>query len=947
MMRGTVLALLLLSCGGTPPGGGVPVDGASDGSLPGCSRDQDCDDGSDCTADRCTAGACANTPLDCSAKTDACNTGTCVEGRGCVAEPRADGTVCDDGHFCSDGDACDNGTCVGVPRDCSVLDGPCASGACSESAGACTAEPLGDDTPCEDGLVCTVRTTCQGGACVGDPFDCSALDSACTAGRCDEAAAACVADALGPFPGLEGPLGDPTCSNGLDDDCNGLTDLDDPVCSCPDCNDGDVCTFDGCDAIAHTCFWAPRTVDPGSPVLSSSADDPSTLCLVAGSGGRGQVWADLRDTGGSPIAGAAVTMGGVAATESTARPGTYWREIQAQPSPGSAPLAVGVDWCGQSVTLAQIVTITNVPGNSTSGGTGGCSPPDGNLRVHVIAAETGAPISGASVLLGLAEGTPLEHAPEARFGGTSLPASNVATTDGAGFVELYDYGATLAGKLTATAGAPGRAYFTVVDGAASDLVLALPLIAQPPVPTTRYTDGTGTPNLFNECTEWNFSLVIAKQKLEALSIYDRAAWLGKDRCYDSGNPLFGTMVIPENQWVPAQNIGWPLCLLPMSEGTWSLELPNTAATGATENVSMDSGSVSIDLATGGSTLFELLEVTSYHNLGFMLGETVPTPPTSGRSIDANDDYPSPYTVTFSGQPPETDVVGVGAADYAGTNGTGPLMFMGDKVHEWDAAGSTLDIPNSDLNAAGSPAGTRRLAIVAALYLDKGAHPAIPANWIDAVSSVLIRDDGAGGPPFGPSGGSRSVSDFLGIAATTFSSPGDFHWSNATTASNAPLYSVSELGVRTRRYLPVIPCRSENEIRDTLDAQWIVVRPFGPSCAGQECFTLPALPPGFPRAASGAQEKSGFLERIGSGATCSAPCPVAGETCVDPDGGGSAPAMCMGGSGTDADPYFTQDYLWQLHVYDLELAPSFDFSAFDFSTRRALQTHESFNKQGFN
>jgi hypothetical protein len=31
-------------------------------------------------------------------------------------------------------------------------------------------------------------------------------------------------------PGSEGPPGDTTCSNGVDDDCDGLTDGDDPNC---------------------------------------------------------------------------------------------------------------------------------------------------------------------------------------------------------------------------------------------------------------------------------------------------------------------------------------------------------------------------------------------------------------------------------------------------------------------------------------------------------------------------------------------------------------------------------------------------------------------------------------------------------------------------------------------------------------------------------------------
>lgn len=942
-MRAWLFLLLLTACGDSAPGG-IAADGGDKGQSRPCDRDEACADPTDCTADRCVDGWCTTEPADCSAASDGCNLGVCVEGKGCIGDPVDDGTACDDGLFCTQDDACDRGICQGAPTSCAAFDGECAVGSCDEAADSCVGEPLGDGLVCDDGLACTVRETCQGTTCAGVPFDCAALDDTCTVGRCDEALASCVADAIGPFPGLEGPLGDPSCTNGLDDDCNGLFDDDDPVCNCPDCSDGDVCTADGCDPVTRNCVWTTRTIDEGSLVRSSSLTTPQTVCLVAGSNARTVVWVDLRDTDGAAISGAVVNIGGVAAGESTAQPRIYWREIQASAAQGDTVLTVGVDWCSQSVVLDDTVTVSQVAGNSTSGGTGGCSPADGNLRVRVVAAETGAPIAGASVLVGLAEGMTLEHAPEAWFGGAAIAASNLATTDGTGTVQLYDYGTTLADTLTVTAGAPGRAYFTVVDGAASDLVLPLPLIAQSPVPSTRYTDGTGTGSLTG-CEELDFALVIPQQRLEALAIYDRNSWLEKNRCHDTGNIVFGTMVLPENYWMPAQQIG-PFCLLgSMNEARWSVTLPDTAATGITQDVSLDLGSVSLDLAMGGSTLIELVTVTDYHHIGFLLDEAVPTPPTSGRSIDANEDY-NTYNVTFAGKPLETDVVGIGAADYDGTNGSGPLLFMGEAVHEWDGGGNSVAIPNSDLDAPGAPPGVRRLAIVAALYLDKGAHPGVPANRIDGVSSVLVRDDGAGGPPFGPPGGNGSVTDFLDISGTRFALPGDFSWDDAAAPANTPLYSVHELGVRTRRHLPVLSCTGENEIRDALDVQWIVVKPYDPSCAGQECFTLPLLPPSFPRAASGVQQKSGFLARVGAGGTCSGACPVAGETCVDPDGGGAAATMCMGGSGSDADPFFTQDYLWQIHLYDLELAPSFDFNDFEFSQRRAWQTHESFNKQSF-
>ena len=129
-------------------------------------------------------------------------------------------------------------------------------------------------------------------------------------------------------------------------------------------------------------------------------------------------------------------------------------------------------------------------------------------------------------------------------------------------------------------------------------------------------------------------------------------------------------------------------------------------------------------------------------------------------------------------------------------------------------------------------------------------------------------------------------------------------------------------------------------------QWIVVRPFGTSCSGSECFTLPTLPAGFPRQAAGTQKKSGFEQLVGSGAACSGSCAVAGETCVDPDGAGSATTMCMGGAGTDANPYFTQDYMWWLHLYRVDLLASFNFQSYAFGDRGTYMSHESSNEQVF-
>ncbi len=159
----------------------------------------------------------------------------------------------------------------------------------------------------------------------------------------------------------------------------------------------------------------------------------------------------------------------------------------------------------------------------------------------------------------------------------------------------------------------------------------------------------------------------------------------------------------------------------------------------------------------------------------------------------------------------------------------------------------------------------------------------------------------------------------------------------------------ELTLHTSNYMPVLGgCGTSNEIRGNDKLEWRVIKPYQVNCSGEECFTLPTLPPTFPRAAAGVQRRSGFEQRVGGGQTCvsSGDCLVPGEICVDPDGSGAQPTMCMGGTGTEADPYRAQIYSWKVHEYDLELAPSFDFNHFAFADRPTYLTHESVNYSYF-
>lgn len=265
--------------------------------------DTACDDGLFCTEDSvCLEGVCQTTPRDCSSADDQCNIGVCDEATdACVPQPVSDGTMCDDGAFCTTGDVCTSGTCGGSARDCSGESDQCTVGICDESAGACVAQPVVDDTPCDDNLYCTTGEVCTAGACGGgQPRVCGAAGGSCRTGVCDEAAKACTGD---PLPdgtscddGLFCTSGDTcsagTCMGGGATDCSGSGDqcntgtCDEnlnrcaprPVADSTPCDDGLFCT-NGDTCQAGACAAGPARSCPGNACNSGVCDDTQDSCL--------------------------------------------------------------------------------------------------------------------------------------------------------------------------------------------------------------------------------------------------------------------------------------------------------------------------------------------------------------------------------------------------------------------------------------------------------------------------------------------------------------------------------------------------------------------------------------------------------------------------------------------------------------------------------------------
>jgi uncharacterized repeat protein (TIGR01451 family) len=304
-----------------------------------------------CQAGACTIGACAPGYSDCNGlpgdgcefanagfATDAANCGGC--GLACAPAHAAGACV---------GGGCTVGACLPGYADC---DGLAADG-CEVDAGAFASDPM-NCGGC--GLACAPphgTGACSAGACVvascdpghvdldGDPangceYACtpiSALDATCDGvdddcdGSIDEdwvpttcgvgacaANGACAAGAVTCVPGspaVEGPAGDPSCANGVDDDCDGLVDGADPGCqqgACKgdaDCDDGNPCTQDTCSG--GFCSHAGIVCDAGAGGSGGGGNGSGGVAGAAGAhagGAPGTGGAHAGGAGGGETTGA-------------------------------------------------------------------------------------------------------------------------------------------------------------------------------------------------------------------------------------------------------------------------------------------------------------------------------------------------------------------------------------------------------------------------------------------------------------------------------------------------------------------------------------------------------------------------------------------------------------------------------------------------------------------
>jgi hypothetical protein len=233
----------------------LTVPGTFDCADPQTANGAACDDGLFCTVgETCSTGMCrGGAPRDCTHVADSCNGEACSEELGCHPNPVPNGRLCEDGMFCTVGETCQNGQCVsGRPRDCSADNGLCQVAVCNEVVDDCL--PQADDT-----LVCVSNVeclSCSNGTCTSSR-SCAVASNACNQGSCDPAGTGgCIQIPINQGLGCssncttggtcnngvctggtptnpsttEGPSGDATCRDFIDNDCDGAQDAADPGC---------------------------------------------------------------------------------------------------------------------------------------------------------------------------------------------------------------------------------------------------------------------------------------------------------------------------------------------------------------------------------------------------------------------------------------------------------------------------------------------------------------------------------------------------------------------------------------------------------------------------------------------------------------------------------------------------------------------------------------------
>lgn len=245
--------------------------------------------------------ACA-TPADCD-DPGACKVVDCVAGE-CRVDQAKNNTPCDDGVFCTVNDLCVGGECTaGTERECTAPD-ECHLSTCSEADKECVVTEKPDGALCDDGDLCTSTSTCLTGVCVGGG---GCQSDECNTSTCDPAVG-CVT-----VPNAAGtPCGNTFCSTGQCDGTGkcGLVALN---VGAP-CDDGLFCTANEVCTEFGFCLGNQSPCSDPTPCIKAVCNEDQDKCDF-NSIGAGEPCEDGDlCTGGETCNAAAQCTGGVQPT---------------------------------------------------------------------------------------------------------------------------------------------------------------------------------------------------------------------------------------------------------------------------------------------------------------------------------------------------------------------------------------------------------------------------------------------------------------------------------------------------------------------------------------------------------------------------------------------------------------------------------------------------------
>lgn len=195
-----------------------------------------------------------------------CQVAECKSGV-CKLDQAPNNTPCDDGVKCTVNDVCMGGACTAGPMMTCTPTNDCNTSACVEATGTCADTPVADDTPCNDNDPCTATSTCLAGQCASGP---SCKSTECLMG-------VCTANGCVDMPVAEGTsCGNTTCSVGQCDDTGKC--LITPINVGAFCDDGQFCTKDETCSQFGQCVGGVPKCPTLAPCLQPVCDEVAQTC---------------------------------------------------------------------------------------------------------------------------------------------------------------------------------------------------------------------------------------------------------------------------------------------------------------------------------------------------------------------------------------------------------------------------------------------------------------------------------------------------------------------------------------------------------------------------------------------------------------------------------------------------------------------------------------------